>query len=206
MADLLRKPFGTHGKVHQITPESAGWRYVGFALYRLRAGETAAEATGDREVILVMVEGKARITGGRPGLGRSGRADERLREDPAALPLPAERHRLEGHRRDRLRARGLLGAGQGRARGAPDRPGRDHADRARQGHQHAPHQQHRDGERGLRRQPAGDRGLHARRPLVVLPQPPPRRGRLPAHHLSRRDLLSPAEPGLGLRHPAGLYR
>ncbi|RYG90955.1 5-deoxy-glucuronate isomerase [Loktanella sp. IMCC34160] len=62
MPDLLKKPFGTHGKVHQITPESAGWRYVGFSLYRLRAGETAAEATGDREVILVMVEGKARIT------------------------------------------------------------------------------------------------------------------------------------------------
>lgn len=59
MADLLKKPFGTHGKVHQITPESAGWRYVGFSLYRLRAGETVAEATGDREVILVMVEGKA---------------------------------------------------------------------------------------------------------------------------------------------------
>ncbi|AUH64428.1 5-deoxy-glucuronate isomerase [Paracoccus zhejiangensis] len=58
---LLRKPFGTHGKVHQITPESAGWRYVGFSLYRLRAGEVAAEATGDREVILVMVEGKASL-------------------------------------------------------------------------------------------------------------------------------------------------
>ena len=61
MADLLRKPFGTHGKVHDITPQSAGWRYVGFSLYRLRAGETVAEATGDREVILVMVEGKAQM-------------------------------------------------------------------------------------------------------------------------------------------------
>ncbi len=59
MADLLRKPFGTHGKVHQITPESAGWRYVGFSVYRLRPGETISEKTGDREVILVMVEGKA---------------------------------------------------------------------------------------------------------------------------------------------------
>jgi 5-deoxy-glucuronate isomerase len=62
MSQLLRKPFGTHGKVHETTPQSAGWRYVGFALYRLRAGETAAEATGDREVILVMVEGRAAIT------------------------------------------------------------------------------------------------------------------------------------------------
>ena len=61
MPDLLRKPFGTRGKVHQITPESAGWRYVGFSLYRLKAGDTAAEATGDREVILVIVEGKAAI-------------------------------------------------------------------------------------------------------------------------------------------------
>lgn len=63
MPDLLRKPFGSRGKVHQITPESAGWRYVGFSLYRLRAGDKASEVTGDREVILVVVEGKARITG-----------------------------------------------------------------------------------------------------------------------------------------------
>ena len=62
MPTLLRKPFGTHGKVHDITPHDAGWRYVGFALYRLRAGESASEATGNREVILVMVEGKAAIT------------------------------------------------------------------------------------------------------------------------------------------------
>ena len=61
MPDLLRKPFGTHGKVHDITPAAAGWRHVGFGLYRLRAGEFAAEATGGNEVILVMVEGKASI-------------------------------------------------------------------------------------------------------------------------------------------------
>lgn len=63
MSVLLKKPFGNHGKVHEITATSAGWRYVGFSLYRLRAGETASEATGDREVILVMVEGKAEING-----------------------------------------------------------------------------------------------------------------------------------------------
>ena len=61
MADLLRKPTGTTGKVHDITPESAGWGYVGFGLYRLQPGERAAEVTGDREVILVLVEGHARI-------------------------------------------------------------------------------------------------------------------------------------------------
>ncbi len=72
MADLLKKPFGTHGKVHDITPQSAGWRYVGFGLYRLRAGETAGEATGDREAILVVVEGKARFTAAGKDWGELG--------------------------------------------------------------------------------------------------------------------------------------
>ncbi|MFK0382463.1 5-deoxy-glucuronate isomerase [Agrobacterium sp. NPDC090273] len=59
MSRLQRKPFGSHGKVHEITPQSAGWRFVGFSLYRIREGERISEETGDREVILVMVEGKA---------------------------------------------------------------------------------------------------------------------------------------------------
>ena len=53
MPKLLCKPFGTRGKVHQITPESACWRYVGFSLYHLKAGDHASEETGDREVILL---------------------------------------------------------------------------------------------------------------------------------------------------------
>lgn len=59
MANLLKKPFGEHGKVHNITPERAGWRYVGFDLIKLRSGESWAEETGTNEVILVVVEGKA---------------------------------------------------------------------------------------------------------------------------------------------------
>ena len=61
MAKLLRKPTGLSGKVHDITPESAGWGYVGFTLYRLGPGDVAAEATGEREVILVLVEGRATV-------------------------------------------------------------------------------------------------------------------------------------------------
>lgn len=89
MTDLLRKPFGTHGKVHEITPASAGWRYVGFSLYRLRAGETAAEATGDREVILVMVEGKAAFDAAGTGWGVLGdRMDVFERTPPHCLYVP----------------------------------------------------------------------------------------------------------------------
>ncbi len=62
MANLLRKPKGKTGKRHDISPKSAGWKYVGFGLYHLKAGEQAREQTGDREVILVLVEGKALVS------------------------------------------------------------------------------------------------------------------------------------------------
>jgi 5-deoxy-glucuronate isomerase len=89
MSPLLRKPFGSHGKVHEITPSSAGWRYVGFSLLRLRAGETVAEITGDREVVLVMVEGKARIAGARRDWGVLGeRLDVFGKTAPRCLYLP----------------------------------------------------------------------------------------------------------------------
>ncbi|TPE52932.1 5-deoxy-glucuronate isomerase [Amaricoccus solimangrovi] len=69
---LLRKPSGTTGKVHDITPETAGWGHVGFGLYRLAPGETVAEQTGGTEVILVLVEGKARIGAGDEDFGELG--------------------------------------------------------------------------------------------------------------------------------------
>ena len=33
MPNLKRAPIGTSGKVHDITPNNAGWGYVGFGLY-----------------------------------------------------------------------------------------------------------------------------------------------------------------------------
>jgi len=84
MPNLLRKPFGTR-KIHQITPESAGWRYVGFSLYALRAGDTAAEATGGREVILVVVEGKTRIRGAGRDWGTLGERTSSRKRLPIAF-------------------------------------------------------------------------------------------------------------------------
>lgn len=60
MTKLLRKPVAQTGKVHDITPETADWGYVGFGLYRLAAGEAAVEPTGNTEVILVLVESTLR--------------------------------------------------------------------------------------------------------------------------------------------------
>ena len=89
MSDLLRKPNGGSGKVHDITPSSAGWGYVGFGLYRLAKGEAASEMTGDREVILVLIEGRAEVTAGGAALGELGqRMDVFEKTPPACVYVP----------------------------------------------------------------------------------------------------------------------
>jgi len=62
MPNLRVRPRGSHGLVTEVTPESAGWSYVGFALHRLEAGESVVAETMKREVCLVLVSGKARLT------------------------------------------------------------------------------------------------------------------------------------------------
>ena len=58
-------------RVVRVTPETAGWDYVGFDLYKLAPGETASADTGDREVCLVFVSGKAQGRGRRRRLRRA---------------------------------------------------------------------------------------------------------------------------------------
>lgn len=72
MSKLCLKPKPGTGKIHDITPETAGWNYVGFGLYKLKAGESASEITGNLEVILVLVEGKAEITAADKNFGELG--------------------------------------------------------------------------------------------------------------------------------------
>ena len=93
MTSLLRKPRATSGKVHDMTPESAGWSYVGFGLYRLAPGDAAQEATGGREVILVLVEGRARIEAAGRDFGELGeRATLWERTPPHAVYVPPGVH------------------------------------------------------------------------------------------------------------------
>src|ERR1700761_8639549 len=63
MSDLLIKP-STHaenGRIIHITPESAGWKYVGFDVFDLKSGATVTRETGDREVVGVLVKGHAMV-------------------------------------------------------------------------------------------------------------------------------------------------
>lgn len=91
MAILLRKPNGTKGKVHSLKPEDAGWSYVGFSLYRLLAGGQAGERTGGDEAILVLVEGRADISGAGKEFGvRGERMNVFERKPPHCIYIPNE--------------------------------------------------------------------------------------------------------------------
>ena len=89
MSHLHLKPSGTSGQVFDVTPERAGWHYVGFALHRLSPGGSAGAATGDREAILVLVEGRARLAAAGNDFGEMG---ERMsvfeRTPPHAIYVP----------------------------------------------------------------------------------------------------------------------
>jgi 5-deoxy-glucuronate isomerase len=50
------------GNVLTITPETAGWKYVGFQVFKLAAGQTLREQTGEREFCLVLLSGRANLT------------------------------------------------------------------------------------------------------------------------------------------------
>jgi len=63
MSTLLsrKKAPDSNGLIQKITPESAGWKYVGFEVFILNTGESLKQVTGVREVCLVLVSGKANV-------------------------------------------------------------------------------------------------------------------------------------------------
>jgi 5-deoxy-glucuronate isomerase len=91
MSHLLIHPDkpDAHGRIHRITPESAGWRYVGFELFRLRPGQRLALAVPEgREACLVIVSGRAEITANGAELGRLGARVSPFEGCPWSVYLP----------------------------------------------------------------------------------------------------------------------
>ena len=95
MSMLQIKPNGQYGKTHHITVDNAktalspNWNYVGFGLYKLKKGEMVSEATGDREVILVLVEGIAHMKTANQDFGKMGeRMDVFEKLAPHCLYVP----------------------------------------------------------------------------------------------------------------------
>lgn len=83
----LRDP--EDGRVIHVTPESAGWKYVGFDVYQLAAGEAAGQDTGDREVCLVFLSGVANADAGGKSLGSVGGRASPFDGRPWAIYVPA---------------------------------------------------------------------------------------------------------------------
>ena len=72
-----------------VTPESAGWKYVGFRALRLAAGDTESSQTADRELCVVVLTGSidASVEGKTfSGLGSRDSVFDPVA--PAALYLP----------------------------------------------------------------------------------------------------------------------
>ena len=64
------------GVRHSITPESAGWTYVGFESRAIDKGARTSLKTGAREICIVVLSGKAWVTAGEFDSGPIGeRAD-----------------------------------------------------------------------------------------------------------------------------------
>jgi 5-deoxy-glucuronate isomerase len=90
MASLRSRPLGPTGLVHRITPESAGWTYVGFELYRLSRGEAISGVEDDLETCLVIISGTAQILVDGKDLGALGQRQSPFEGPGHSVYVPAD--------------------------------------------------------------------------------------------------------------------
>ena len=91
MSRLLVRPQApdASGRIHAVTPESAGWRYVGFEVWRLGAGQRLAFTVPEgREACLVVVSGVVEAAAGGADLGRLGGRASPFEGSPWSIYLP----------------------------------------------------------------------------------------------------------------------
>ncbi|RUT29284.1 5-deoxy-glucuronate isomerase [Arsenicitalea aurantiaca] len=91
MAHLRLRPNGNNGLVQHVTPQSAGWRYVGFDVFRAAAGETVRGETGACEICLVFVSGTGHVVSEDVDFGMQGGRMSPFDGAPAAIFLPPGR-------------------------------------------------------------------------------------------------------------------
>ena len=75
-------------RVLDLTAERAGWRYVGFEVVRLRAGEPLARDTGQREACLVFLSGMASALVGTKRFDKVGKRKSVFDGKPQAVYAP----------------------------------------------------------------------------------------------------------------------
>jgi 5-deoxy-glucuronate isomerase len=89
MPNLLLKPRAAQGLVHDVTPASAGWSHVGFAVNRLGPGERLTGGGDGRETCIVLLAGRARVTAGGTDFGVIGERMNPFEGPPHAAYAPA---------------------------------------------------------------------------------------------------------------------
>jgi 5-deoxy-glucuronate isomerase len=95
VSSLLVHP-GPDGAV-QVTPESAGWEYVGFEVVRLEQAGRIERETGDRELCIVVMSGTADVISPHgEWIELGGRPDPWSRPPDAAYLPPRTAVRIEG--------------------------------------------------------------------------------------------------------------
>jgi len=83
-------PPDANGRIIHVTPESAGWTYVGFDLHHLAPGQSLQGETAKRETLLFLVQGTLTARAGGHDFGSvGGRMDVFSREKPMAVYVPA---------------------------------------------------------------------------------------------------------------------
>ena len=77
------------GRIHAVTPQSAGWTYVGFEVYDLADQASIRRATGSREICLVVLSGRVRVDAGGVDFGVIGERRSVFDGLPWSLYVPA---------------------------------------------------------------------------------------------------------------------
>jgi 5-deoxy-glucuronate isomerase len=93
-SDLLIRPGepDATGRVHSVTPQSAGWVYVGFDTYSLADGDTVALDTDDRENCLVILNGRATVRASDQVFESIGERTSVFDGPPWSVYVPARAH------------------------------------------------------------------------------------------------------------------
>ncbi|MDA9930838.1 5-deoxy-glucuronate isomerase [Alphaproteobacteria bacterium] len=88
MSTLLLKP-NEGSCLHNITPASAGWNYVGFQVHRLSSGQILEDSGNAMELCIVLLSGNASFTAGGTDFGSiQGRSEVFSGTPPHALYVP----------------------------------------------------------------------------------------------------------------------
>ncbi len=189
----------------RVTPESAGWKHVGFSAHRLAPGESLRVEEAAREACIVVLSGTVTVATGQQTWAKIGGRTSVF--DDAAPYADLSTAADRGHRdraRQRRDRRGYR-AGRRQVSGAADRAGPDETLGARQAAKHALRVRRAAGDRAGRESARGG-GAHALGAFVVLSAAQARPGRHSRGELPGGNLLPSPQPAAGLRVSARVHR